>query len=149
ILNWTAAPFGSQQDLLMTYGVADTDYTLDANGNPVTNDHWAGDAYNMPWRYMAQHAQVMYNANYPEFTGVVAAAEAALIPIGVSDATLGAYSPTNNAKGVRLRLTINDGLLEVLQGSRPLSDLDQLVKDWQANGGEQIRQEYQQALTAS
>ena len=149
ILNWTTAPFGSQEDLLLTYGLENTDYTLDASGNPVTTDHWTGDAYNMPWRYMSQHAQVMYNANYPEFTGLVADAETALIPIGVSDATLGYYSPTNNAKGVRLRLAFNDGLLEVLLGSRPLSDLDQLVKDWQSNGGEDIRKEYLTAIAAA
>ncbi|MBV9582539.1 MAG: extracellular solute-binding protein [Chloroflexi bacterium] len=148
LLNWTAAPFGSQEDLLLTYGAANVDYTLDASGNPVTTDRWAADAYNMPWRYMAQHAQVIYNANYPAFTGLVADAEAALIPIGVSDATLGYYSPTSNAKGIRLRLAFNDGLLEVLQGSRPLGDLDQLVKDWQANGGEDMRKEFLTAIAA-
>jgi putative aldouronate transport system substrate-binding protein len=149
ILNWTAAPFGSQEDLLMVYGIEGTDYRLDASGNPVTSDSWAGDAYNAPWRYMTQHHQVMYNANYPEFTKLEADAETALIPIGVSDATLGYYSPTNSAKGVRLRLTFNDGLLEVLQGSRPLGDLDQLVSDWQANGGEDIRKEYLAAIAAA
>ena len=146
ILNWTAAPFGSQEDLLLTYGIEGTDYTLDASGNPVTTDAWMGDAYNAPWRYMSQHHQVMYNANYPEFTKLVADAEAALIPIGVSDATLGYYSPTNNAKGVRLRLSFNDGLLEVLQGRRGLGELDQLVSDWQNNGGEDIRKEYLAAI---
>jgi putative aldouronate transport system substrate-binding protein len=54
ILNWTAAPFGSQEDLLLTYGVEGADYKLDSNGNPVTTERWAGDAYNAPWRYMAQ-----------------------------------------------------------------------------------------------
>ncbi|MBV9323499.1 MAG: extracellular solute-binding protein [Chloroflexi bacterium] len=149
ILNWTAAPFGSQEDMLMTYGVEGTNYTVDSSGNPVTRDSWAGDAYNAAWRYMSQHPQVIYNATYPEFTRIVADAEAALIPIGVSDATLGYYSPTNNAKGVRLRLTFNDGLLEILQGSRPLGELDQLVSDWQANGGEDIRKEYLAAIAAA
>ena len=38
ICNWLAAPFGSQEDLLLSYGLADTDYTLDPNGNwPAPN----------------------------------------------------------------------------------------------------------------
>ena len=30
ILDWLAAPFGSQEDLLLTAGIKDVDYTLDA-----------------------------------------------------------------------------------------------------------------------
>lgn len=149
ILNWTAAPFGSQEDLLLTYGIEGVDHTLDPHGNPVTTDQWPGDAYNMPWRYMAQRPQVMYNANYPGFTKLQADAESALIPIGVPDATLGYYSPTNNAKGIQLKLKFNDGLAEILQGSRPLSDLDQLVSAWQSTGGEDIRKEYLNAMAGA
>ena len=149
ILNWTAAPFGSQEDLLLTYGVRDVDYTLDDNGNPVTTERWAGDAYNAPWRYTSQRHQVMYNANYPEITKVQADAEAELIPAGVSDPTLGYYSPTANAKGVTLRIKMNDGLSEILQGRRPVNDLDQLISEWQSNGGDDIRKEYLQAMAAA
>jgi putative aldouronate transport system substrate-binding protein len=147
ILNWTAAPSGSQEDLLLTYGVEGTDYTLDGNGNPVTTDHWTGDAYNAAWRYMAQHHQVMYNATYPEMTKLQADAESALIPLGVSDPTLGFYSPTNIMKSVTLRGTFNDGLLEILQGRADVSNLDQLVKDWQTNGGDDMRIEYMKAMS--
>ena len=149
ILNWTASPFGSQEDLLLTYGVESADYKLDDNGNPVTTERWAGDAYNMPWRYMAQRHQVMYNANYPEITKLQAEAEAALIPLGVWDATLGFYSVTNTSKGVTLRVRFNDGLSEIVQGRRPVGDLDQLVSEWQTNGGEDIRKEYLQAMAAA
>ena len=149
ILNWTAAPFGSQEDLLLTYGIEGTDYTLDAKGNPVTTDQWAGDAYNMPWRYMAQRSQVMYNANYPEITKLQADAESSLIPLGVADATLGYYSSTNTSKATPLKLRFNDGLGEILQGRRPLSDLDQLVRDWQSGGGEDIRKEYLDGMAAA
>ena len=88
----------------------------------------------------------MYNANYPEFTKLQAEAEDALVPAGVMDATLGYYSPTNNAKGVLLTVRANDGLSEILQSRRPLSDLDQVIKDWQTNGGEDIRKEYLAAM---
>ena len=38
MLNWLAAPFGSQEDRLLSFGVPDVDYTLDAKGNPVPTD---------------------------------------------------------------------------------------------------------------
>jgi hypothetical protein len=34
-------------------------------------------------------------------------------------------------------------------GRRPLTDYDQVVKDWQTNGGEVIRKEYQDSIAAS
>ncbi len=46
-------------------------------------------------------------------------------------------------------MPFNDGLAEILQGRRPLDDLDQLVTDWQSNGGEQMRKEYLEAMNAA
>jgi putative aldouronate transport system substrate-binding protein len=147
ILNWTAAPFGSEEDLLLTYGVEGVDYALDSNGNPVTTEKWTTDAYNMPWRYLSQRPQVMYNATYPEFTKLEADAEQTLIPAGISDPTLGYVSPTNQAKGAPVNLAFFDGLTDVLVGRRPLADFDQLVKDWATNAGDQIRKEYTEAMS--
>jgi putative aldouronate transport system substrate-binding protein len=49
ILNWLAAAFGSQEDLLLTYGVQDVEYRLDQTGNPIPLDSWREDVNNMPW----------------------------------------------------------------------------------------------------
>lgn len=48
-----------------------------------------------------------------------------------------------------LRLRFNDGLGEIVQGRRPLNDLDQLVADWQSNGAEQMRTEYLDAMSTT
>ena len=42
-----------------------------------------------------------------------------------------------------------DGITDIVAGRRPIADYDQLVKDWQSGGGEQIRKELQDALTAA
>jgi hypothetical protein len=34
-------------------------------------------------------------------------------------------------------------------GRRPMSDYDQVVNDWQNNGGETIRKEYTQSIAAA
>ncbi|MBV8087687.1 MAG: hypothetical protein JO247_23005, partial [Chloroflexi bacterium] len=75
--------------------------------------------------------------------------EHAIIPNGVDDPTWGYVAPTNTSKGVALTKNFIDGLTEVINGRRPLADFDQLVKDWQTNGGNQIRAEYQQAIAAA
>ena len=55
----------------------------------------------------------------------------------------------NFTKGFTLTQALNDGLTDIVVGRRPLSDYDQLVKDWQTNGGEQVRKEFAESIAAS
>lgn len=146
ILNFLAAPFGSAEDLLLTAGIKDVDYTLDADGNPRLSDRGNLDATNVPWKYIVQRPQVIYQPDIPRAAKVMYDAEQLLIPIGVSDASLGLYSPTATSKGVPVDKAFTDGLSEIIAGRRPLADYDQLLKDWQAAVGNQIRTELMQAL---
>ena len=41
------------------------------------------------------------------------------------------------------------GAQDIIAGRRNVSEWDQIVKDWQANGGEQIRAEYQESIATS
>jgi len=81
--------------------------------------------------------------------GAKPASAAPTAPIGIEDATFGLYSATNASKGAQLNLAFYDGLSDPVQGRRPMSDYDGLVRDWLANGGEQIRNEYTEALANS
>ena len=146
VMNWLAAPFGSQEDLLLTNGLAGTHYNLDPNGNPIATPAWNADVNNVPWRYVVQHPQVIYFPGAADFVKLEYDAEQVLIPPGLSDPTLGLPSATNDAQGVKLSLVVLDALNDIVAARRPLSDYDQVVKDWQANGGEQIRSEFQQQI---
>ncbi|MBV9247840.1 MAG: hypothetical protein JO227_01145 [Acetobacteraceae bacterium] len=148
VLNYFGAPFGSQESLLLTYGLKDIDFTYDADGNPTPT---AGGfaSHPVPWAFMTHGPVAIYNAvRARDYANLIHGAEQASIPIGVQDATLGLYSTTNGKQGPSLRQMINDGIAGVVSGRQPMSDWDQLVRDWRAKGGDQIREEYQQALTA-
>lgn len=149
IMDFLAAPFGTAEDLLLQYGLPGTDYTLDASGKLTLTEKSNVDANYVNWKYLMQHPQVMYVPDIPGYARAEYDAEHALIPHGVADPTWGYYSPTQGAKGVTLNRTMIDGLTDIVAGRRPVSDFDQLVKDWQSNGGEQIRRELQDALAAS
>ena len=62
IMNWLASPFGSQEDLLLTYGLEGQDYTKDDKGNPKPTPEGIARAGYVPWRYIAQHPWVYYQA---------------------------------------------------------------------------------------
>jgi putative aldouronate transport system substrate-binding protein len=69
------------------------------------------------------------------------------IPAGVSDPTLGVVSQTSFARGVQLNQAFTDGISDIILGRRQMADFDQLVKDWQTGGGNQIRTELQKNLS--
>jgi putative aldouronate transport system substrate-binding protein len=145
ILNYLAAPFGSQEDLLLTAGLVGTDYSLDPNANPVLTDRGNADANQVPWKYVMQRPQVMYLPDIPNYARTLYDVEHALIPIGVVDPSLGLYSPTASSKGVTADQTWYENLADIIAGRRPMSDYDGLLKDWQNTAGNQVRKELQQA----
>jgi putative aldouronate transport system substrate-binding protein len=149
ILNWLAAPFGSQEDLLLTYGVAGQDYNLDAKGNPKPTQDGVGRAGYVPWRYMAQHPWVYYQADLPGFAQASHEAEQATLPIGVDDPTNGFYSTTVYAKGAIADMAWQDGIREIILGRTAMTEYDNLTKAWQTAAGDQVRKEYTDAMAAA
>lgn len=148
ILDWLAAPFGSQEDALLTLGVQGIDYTLGDNGNPVLTERGNPDANYVPWKYVMQHPQVMYVPDIPGYASAEYEAEHILIPIGVQNPTLGYFSPALVAQGTVLARAVGDGMIEIITGRRPIGDWEQVVKSWQASGGNHMRTELQQAIAA-
>ena len=149
IMNWLAAPFGSQEDMLLSYGIKDVHYTLDDKGNPKPTQVGNAEAGFVPWRYISQRPQVIYMADIPGYVEAAVEAEKRLVPIGITDPTLGHYSTTQSSKGAQVQLAMLDGVRDIVAGRRPFSDYDQIVKDWASAGGEQIRQEYLRAISGA
>jgi putative aldouronate transport system substrate-binding protein len=148
-MNFLAAPFGSQEDLLLSYGLKDQDYSLDANGNPVPSPEGIARASYVPWRYMAQHPWVNYQADLPGFAKAAYDAQQALMPIGVSDPTDGFYSATAWSKGQTADVHFQDGVVDIILGRKQMSEYDDLVKAWQTEAGEQVRKEFTDSMAAA
>src|SRR5262249_50628017 len=98
ILNFFAAPFGTQEYLLTHYGLPNVHYTLDASGNPSLTRQGQTDVSPV-WQYMASPASVLYYPQAPDFVTPAQMDERAWLAAGVSDPTLGLYSNTGVARG--------------------------------------------------
>jgi len=149
IMNWLAAPFGSQEDLLLSYGLKDQDYTLDDMGNPKPTPEGTSRAGYVPWRYISQHPWAYYQADLPGFAKASYDMEHASIPLGIDDPTNGYYSPTAYAKGVQADNTFWDGARDIILSRRPMTDYDGLVSEWKTSAGDTVRKEYTDAMAAS
>ena len=149
ITNWLAAPFGSAEDLLLSYGVQGQDYSFDSKNMLQLTSRSNTDANYVPWKYTAQHPFVFFAPDLPSYGQIATEAERSVIPSATPDPTFGAVSATAVSKGVALANTMRDNLMAVLLGRRPMSDYDQIVADWRANGGDQMRKEFMAALAGA
>ena len=149
VLNFIAAPFGSEESVLLNYGIKDKHYTLDQGGNPVLTKLGVEEA-NTSWKYITAGAPVLYDIhNSKDFATVSHKVEGAFVPVGLGDPTLGLYSKADSTQGFQLDTDFYSGVQDIVLGRRPMADLDQLVKDWKSKGGDTIRDEYQAALQSS
>ncbi|GAA4204353.1 extracellular solute-binding protein [Actinocatenispora rupis] len=141
-----AAPFGTEEYLLLNYGVEGTDYHLDPHGNPVLTAKGNQDTL-VPWKYLSAPTQVVYDPTSKEYVDILHDAYAKLIPTAVADPTETLYSPTNGRKGVALGQFMSDTITSVIAGRKPFSAFTDAVKQWRSKGGDTIRGEYQEALS--
>ncbi len=149
VLNYLAAPFGSQEYLTLQYGVPGADFNFDAQGNPVYTDTGRNNVQYIAWQTIISPPAVLYDALDPNFVKTAYPIESAAHDEAVTDASVGLYSPTNATRGASLTQTMTDGVNQILFGRAPVDSLDQLVKDWRANGGDTIRGELESEFAKS
>ena len=146
VANFFAAPFGSQEWLLNYFGVKDTDFNFNAAGAPVLTEQGRGELTAV-WRYVSSPAYALFSANRSqEFAQVSWDAEKAMIAALEVDPTLGLYSPTAASQAQLAQDTLMAGASDIVQGRRPVSDLDSLVAEWRTKAGDKMRGEFTDAL---
>jgi putative aldouronate transport system substrate-binding protein len=152
ILDFLAAPFGSEEYMVNRFGVLGTHYAYDTNGNPMPTEQGRIDipgSSGQNWGYLASAPIVSFSVDLPEFGHFGHDEQATYIGAGIVDPTLGAFSATAESKGFQLDQLIFDRVSDIAAGRAAMSDLDQLVKDWCSQGGDQMRNEFQQSLQSS
>jgi putative aldouronate transport system substrate-binding protein len=152
IMDFLAKPFGTQEDLLITYGLAPADYTIGDDGNPTLTPDGKSRSQYVPWQYLADRPYATYYAGIPNYAKHVNEIEKVIVDpkIAVADVTLGYYSPTAaSAAGKQAEQTWQDGINNIMLGRNPMSSYDQLVKEWQNSVGNKIKAEYNDAMAAA
>jgi putative aldouronate transport system substrate-binding protein len=143
VIDYFAAPFGSEEWVFMNYGLEGIHYKVMPDGTRVKTDQGIqeiGDLNNL--------CGPLTTYWWPT-PGDAAEAQQAVkdvLALGIENPVLSLYSPTASAKGGELNQLRIDRVDALVTGRDPLSALDTFVKDWRSRGGDQIRKEYEQAL---
>ncbi|MEV6817077.1 sugar ABC transporter substrate-binding protein, partial [Micromonospora sp. NPDC051296] len=137
IMNWCSAPLGSQEAQLRDFGVEGQHHTRTPNG-PAKTD--------LAWKEIANQYFFISGRNptvgpFPDTPNFVRDA------LGYSNEMV-KYLEKDPWDGVKLEMPAaykanqvptEDKFTDVLRGRRPLSDVDAIVQEWKASGGEEAR----------
>lgn len=147
VLNWMAAPFGTEEYLFRKYGLRDVHHTLDGT-DPILTDKGRSEVQ-LGLLYLTDAPWPVYQPGMPEVTQTQYDQQMAVVPHALPNPTLGLYSETDSRKGGQIGKAIGDVESDILQGRQPVSAWDDAVAAWKADGGDAIRDEYQQAREAA
>jgi putative aldouronate transport system substrate-binding protein len=148
VANWLAAPFGTDEYHLRTYGLPDIHHTIDKNGDPQLTKVGLSEI-TVPFKYITESPSVIYQPAYPHDAELQHSYEEDVMPHAVHNPTLGLYSDTDATKGATLNSNLTNVQNDVIQGRKSLTDWDDAVVQWRRNGGDKIREEYEKQLPAS
>jgi putative aldouronate transport system substrate-binding protein len=145
ILDYLAAPFGSEERIFLESGLEGVHHEVNEEGLRVTNDRLGIERSDL---VAVMGGLAVYY--YPENPGLAEriqdqALEA--MAVGIDDPTLGLYSEASVSNASTLEELGTDRVTAIITGREPLEALNDAVQEWRNRGGDQIRQEYEQALS--
>ena len=145
VCNYLCAPFGTAENFFISFGVEGTNYTQ-KGGLPTLTERGIKEL-SMRLDYVASPAAPLYAPNSPkDQIDTQYRFQEAEVAVGIQNPTVGLYSATDAEKGSGIGNAFDDGIKGIIQGRNEMSDLDGLLETWRKNGGDKIRQEYEQQL---
>jgi putative aldouronate transport system substrate-binding protein len=152
ILNYLAAPFGSEERLFLSNGIEGVHYTVEADGTLLGTEQ--GDrevtalAYlmNGPFVFYYGASALFSREEQDAFTLAQQELARAMVEIGIDNPALGLLSETQARESGVLDQIVDDGIVSLVTGRASLDTLAALVTEWRNRGGDQIRAELEQSL---
>ena len=145
VLNYTAAPFGTEEYQLYNYGVEGKHYTLQSNGAPKLTPLGQKEV-SQTYIFLGGRPVAITESEYPGYVQSMSAWQNAAAKVRQKSLFDG-IRVEQPAKMAALYQPFDDALQDIFRGRRPVSELKTAVKQWQTNGGDEGRDFYAKVLS--
>ncbi|HET6740338.1 MAG TPA: extracellular solute-binding protein, partial [Kribbella sp.] len=145
VLNYTAAPFGTEEYQLYNYGVEGKHYTLESNGAPKLTALGQKEV-SQTYIFLGGRPTAITQSEYPGYVQSMSAWQNAAIKVRQKSLFDG-IRVEQPARMAALAQPFDDALQDIFRGRRPVSELKTAVKQWQDNGGNEGRDFYAKVLS--
>lgn len=144
LIDWLAAPIGSEEFRFRTYGIKDHNYRLEGT-DPVAAG--AIDEVRLPTSYIGRGAPYIYTPGDPDGTRYQFEFQKAVNPDSAPLPTIGLYSASAATIGATAGKKVGDLIIDIIAGRKPLSEWDDAIREWRSAAGDKIKAEYAQSLS--
>ncbi len=144
VMNYLVAPFGSEESTFLLYGIPGVHSEALPEGGFTSTEQGTADRSALVYPFLSE--------NYFYYPGMPGEAEfaqqhnEAMAEVAIGNPTAGLYSETQGEEGATLNQLIADTYTAIVTGREPIDALDAMIEEWQSRGGDQIRQEYEEAI---
>ena len=144
VMNYLVAPFGSEEATFLRYGIPG-----------VHSEELPEGGFSLTEQGSAERSALVYpflSENYFYYPGMPGEAEfaqkhnEAMAKVAIANPTAGLYSETQGEEGATLNQLVQDTYTSIVTGREPMDALGEMIEQWQERGGDQIRQEYEEAI---
>ncbi|MER6946650.1 hypothetical protein ABT294_21720 [Nonomuraea sp. NPDC000554] len=147
VLNFMAAPFGTEENEIINYGVEGVHFTK-SGGDLTFTDKGKAEVptTQQPISFVIGSPSAIFLPGQPERTKLIHDFETKVAPMLQQRVTTGHFSDTFTQKGGELSTMGTDMVVDIVSGRKQLSDWQPFVKQWLKKGGEAMRAEYEASL---
>ncbi|MEU6661387.1 sugar ABC transporter substrate-binding protein [Streptomyces sp. NPDC046821] len=150
ILDYLAAPFGTEEYELTHFGLEGTHFKRDKENNPIATPLGLVESrVNLPFVYLSDAPQVLYAPGYADVIKRLHAWQEKVVPMMVPNDRWGLQSDTYNKQGATLDQIMADGVTATVTGRQKLSDWDSVYKKWLNQGGQKAMEEFAKEYEAA
>ncbi|MFI6482397.1 hypothetical protein ACIBH1_31005 [Nonomuraea sp. NPDC050663] len=147
VLNFMAAPFGTEENQLINYGVEGTHFTRSGSdlvytskGETEVPTTW------QPISFVIGSPSALFLPGQPERTKLIHDFQTKAAPMVQQRVTTGHFSDTNTEKGGELSTMGSEMIVDIVSGRKSMSEWPEFVKSWMAKGGAAMKAEYEASL---
>lgn len=144
ILDYLASPFGSEEQVFLANGIEGVHWEYNDQGARIVNDKGRSERSDLV--YFMGSLPVLYYPEDPEVGLQVQKDLKSAIALGIDDPTQVLFSQTNVDNGPQLNQLGTDSISAIVTGRAGVDTLDDVINQWKSQGGDQIRNEFQEAL---
>jgi putative aldouronate transport system substrate-binding protein len=149
IMDYMAAPFGSEEYQLTRYGIEGEHFEFNDQGIPELTEQGEEDVMqSVGWEDVATAVAVIGPAE-EALVSKMHGYSSEVSQYQIPDGALGYYSATDRERGQTLLDRFHQGIGEIVRGQRDESDLDGLLDEWRSGGGDAMRSEYEEAYASA
>ncbi|MBA2951788.1 extracellular solute-binding protein [Streptomyces sp. PSKA28] len=142
VLDFLAAPFGSEEYQLINFGLEGKHFERDKNGDLKLLDLATRENGNtLPVKYLAAPPTVSYIPGDPGAVRRVHAYQTKDLKIGKKNPMAGFRSTYSDRNSAALNTPLADTAVAVIEGRKPMADWDKAVQRWHRDGGNRILDE--------